>query len=266
MPPLKSNIPTIITVHDLTHLHYYTGLHAAYYDFVLRPLFRRCHTIFCVSQFTRTELLDWSGISPEKVLVVSNGVSPRFFTTSSEAGIPFPYVLYPGNRRPYKNIERLCRAYAGSVLPARGIHLLMTGEQDEYLSRLVQSARIEGYVHATGVVSEQRLAELYRSALLVALVSLYEGFGLPILEAMASGVPVLTSNVSAMPEIAAGASLLINPSEIAEIRDGLELLAFDEGLRASLIQKGIERAAQFNWANSAKKVWNVVCELDPALH
>jgi glycosyltransferase involved in cell wall biosynthesis len=260
MPPLRSKIPAVVTVHDLTHLHFYTKLHAAYYNSVLRLLYRRCRTIICVSGYTRQEFLEWSGMPPERVHTVHNGVSQQLFRCDGDFGLPFPYVFYPGNHRPYKNLDRLLKAYAISALPREGIHMVLTGEPDGTLRRQAADAGVEGLIHFVGAVSDQDLARLYRGAALVAFVSLYEGFGLPIIEAMAAGVPVLTSNVSAMPEVAGQAALLVDPTSTEEIVAGLERLAFDRQLRQQLVCLGRIQAVRFDWDHSAAQVWRIVAE------
>ena len=119
---------------------------------------------------------------------------------------------------------------------------------------------LERVIHFTGAVSDQDLARLYRGATLVAFVSLYEGFGLPIIEGMAAGVPVLTSNVAAMPEVAGEAALLVDPTSIEDIAGGLERLSFNAELRQQMVHRGAIRAAHFDWDRSAAQVWKIVAE------
>jgi len=260
LPPVRSRIPTVVTVHDLTHLHFYTKLHRAYYNGVLRYLYRRCHSVICVSSFTRQEFLAWSRMPPERVFTVHNGVSRELFAGDENFGLPFPYVFYPGNHRTYKNLGRLLSAYAISRLPREGLHMVLTGDPDRKLLRQVRASGLERLIHFSGAVSERDLACLYRGATLVAFVSLYEGFGLPIIEAMAAGVPVLTSNVAAMPEVAGEAALLVDPTSIEEIADGLERLSFNAELRQQMVHRGRIRAAHFDWDRSAAQVWKIVAQ------
>lgn len=260
IPPLTSTVPAVVTVHDLTHLHYYTRFHAAYYRVVLRNLYHRCRAIVCVSDYTRQEFLSWSGIPPERVFTVYNGVSLESFSAAAATALPYPYILYPGNRRSYKNLDRLLQAYGRSALPTEGIHLMLTGDPDEHLHAKAREAGIDALVHYSGFVTADGLARLYRGATLVAFVSLYEGFGLPLIEGMAAGVPVLSSNVSAMPEIAGQAALLVDPTSTIDIMRGLEALAFDQGLRSRLIEQGRLRCAEFSWERSAAAVWKIVAD------
>ena len=127
VPPAGARIPTVVTVHDLTHLHFYSRLHAAYYGMVFKPLYRRCSEIVCVSDYTRREFLAWSGMPESRVSVVYNGVTPAFARNTEVHDPGFRYILYPGNHRSYKNLERLIAAFAASSLPRAGVRLAMTG-------------------------------------------------------------------------------------------------------------------------------------------
>lgn len=261
MPPFASRIPAVVTVHDLTHLHFYSSFHRAYYNYLMRRLYRRCSRIICVSEHTRQEFLAWSGMPPERVHTIQNGISHQQFETAAPFGLPFSYVFYPGNHRPYKNLPRLLEAYARTRLPGEGIHLVITGPPIAVLTRSAIALGVEAKIHFLGQVTDAEVAGLYRGAMLVAFVSLYEGFGLPIIEGMASGVPVLTSNVSSMPETAGGAAYLVDPANAAEISEGLERGCFDATLRERLIFLGRKRALQFDWTAAAEQTW---CVLDMA--
>ena len=258
MPPMTARLPAVVTVHDLTHLHYYTEFHAVYYNAVMRRLYRRCRAIICVSEYTRAELVEWSGISADRVWTVPNGVSPKFFRETDGFGLEFPYILYPGNRRAYKNIGRMLQAYAESGLSKEGIHFVLTGAENKRLQRLIEEMRLSNCVHFVGYVSEGDMVRLYRGATLIAFVSLYEGFGLPIAEGMAAGVPVVTSNVSAMPEVAGGAAVLVDPTAVPEIAEAMRKASLDQEYRKRLITLGKVRAREFDWDIAAQKVWKII--------
>jgi glycosyltransferase involved in cell wall biosynthesis len=261
VPPSTSKLASVVTVHDLIHLHYHTKFHAMYYNVVLKRLYRRCSAVICVSEYTRREFLEWSGLSPNSVFTVHNGVSSKFFDEGAKFRLPFPYIFYPGNRRAHKNLESLFDAYALSPLARLGVHLVLTGAADEKLSRKAVELGIEASVHFVGSVDDTELVQLYRGAVLTAFVSLYEGFGLPILESMAAGVPVLTSNVTAMPEVAGNAALMVDPKSVPSIAQGLEDLCCDQQLRGRLIDLGRARASQFTWDVCATKVWDIVARI-----
>jgi len=258
VPPLLGGVPAIVMVHDLTHLKYYDTFRAIYYNLVMRPLFKRCAAIICVSEFTRREFLAWSGIDPSKVHVVHNGVDHRFNSECTPADLGFEYVLYAGNHRPYKNLARLIRAFAGSTLPAREIRLVLTGAANSELCALARSLGVGDRVCFLGRVPQPDLPGLYRGALAVAYVSLYEGFGLPLLEAMASGVPVIASNTSGMVEVAGDAALAVDPLSVAEISSALDQVTTDATLRDRLVSRGHERLKLFDWDRSAAKFWAIV--------
>jgi glycosyltransferase involved in cell wall biosynthesis len=258
VPPAMMDLPSVVTVHDLTHLRFYSRFHAAYYNHFLKPLYRRCSAIVCVSDYTRQEFLDWSGMSPDKVSVVYNSVDQAYLKNQESARMPYRYVLYPGNHRSYKNLERLISAYAASTLPKQDIHLAMTGHANKALIEHARRAGVESNLHFLGRVNDEDLPKLYKGALLVAFVSLYEGFGLPIVEAMASEVPVLTSSVSAMPEVAGDAALIVDPYSVEAIAKGLDALLLDEALREDLVGKGRQQVSRFDWDKSASTLWSIV--------
>jgi glycosyltransferase involved in cell wall biosynthesis len=258
MPPAWSAVPRVVTLHDLNHLHHYSGAHALYYELIMKPLYRRCTAIICVSKFTRDEFLNWSGTSPEKVFIAYNGVAFDMFAQAHKRELGFPYVLYVGNRRGYKNLARLFQAFATTTLPREGTRLVLTGMPDPKIQQLAARCNIAHGLHFAGNVTDEELAPLYRGARLLAFVSLYEGFGLPILEAMAASIPVLTSNVTATAEIAGNAALTVDPTSVPDIAAGLQRLSADENLRTELIRLGRARAASFDWNEAAQRTWEIV--------
>jgi glycosyltransferase involved in cell wall biosynthesis len=258
MPPAWCSVPSIVTVHDLQHLHFYSKFHVAYYELILKRLYRRCRNIICVSQHARNEFLNWSGISGDRVVAVHNGVSDVFRIGAGGIGFNFSYIFFPGNHRIYKNKVRLLQAYAASALPRKDVHLVFTGHPVKFLLREAEKCGVSPLLHFMGDVSTEELLKLYKGALLVAYVSLHEGFGLPILEAMAAGVPVLVSNTTAMPEVAGDAAMLVNPYSVNDIIHGLNTLAFDESERKLRTRLGMERARSFTWDAAAEKIWAVI--------
>ncbi|QJE00898.1 glycosyltransferase family 4 protein [Massilia forsythiae] len=258
MPPVcRVSVPTVLTVHDLTHLHYYGRAKRTYYNAFIKALLSRVAHIVTVSDFTRHELLQWSGLPEEKVTMISNAVSPAFNHEGPSMGLPFPYILYAGNRRSYKNVEGLIKSFGMSKLAAQGYVLALTGNPSADLQQLAKQLKLEEHIHYFGFVSDKELPTLYRSAHALAFVSLYEGFGLPILEAMASGVPVVTSNLSSMPEVAGNAAVLVDPHDLTSIAAGLIEVSEDEAKRKELITKGLQRSATFSWDKTADKYWTL---------
>jgi glycosyltransferase involved in cell wall biosynthesis len=258
VPPLFGCHRSVVFVHDLTHMKYYNSAHRIYYNIVLKTLYRRCAAIVCVSEYTRSEFLAWSKVDPAKVYVLKNGVPKRFIENKSSFILPYKYVLYPGNHRPHKNLGRLIHGFAKSGISRAGFHLVITGNENFELKALIQDSSLDGYVHFHGIVPADEIAKLYRGAEAIAFVSLDEGFGLPILEGMASDVPVLTSEIAAMPEIAGDAALIVNPLSVDAIADALHRITSDKALRELLIKKGRTRTRLFDWDSSAAAFWQLM--------
>jgi len=192
------------------------------------------------------------------VIVIPNGVDEQFSQIGEKAKFEYPYILYIGNRRGYKNIFRLMLGFSQSGLIEDGFFLALSGDRDSEMIDLERRAGIENKVYYLGKIPESSLPAVYRGAQALAFPSLYEGFGLPIVEAMACGTPVLTSNTSSMPEVAGGASLLVDPYSVREIADGLTLISKNTALREDLIGKGIERAKDYSWKITSEKYWSVI--------
>ena len=232
--PLRAPIPFVFCIHDLIHLRFAgesTALRRAYYRLVVGPAAQRAARVLTVSAFSRREILEWSGLPGERVEVVGNGVSAAFRPDGPRHQPGFPYFLHVGRRAAHKNVERLVAAHAASRR-GREVRLLFAGELDD-----------------------AQLAAHYRGAVALVFPSLYEGFGLPIVEAMACGTPVLTSTATAIPETAGeGNALYVDPLSVEAIAAGLDQLAEDATLRADLRQRGLARARAFSWERVAAKV------------
>jgi glycosyltransferase involved in cell wall biosynthesis len=257
MPPAGGKTPYVVSVHDLMHLHYGSSLQRLYYNQIIRRLLHNAAAILTVSEYSRSELLTWTGLSPEKVVVTHNAVSTDFSSDGDQYNPGFPYVLYVGNRRVYKNVNRLIEAF-GIGCKNTEIKLVLSGMEDPELFASAQKAGVADRIIFLGKIKEEELPALYRGALAVAYVSLYEGFGLPPLEAMACGTPVLTSNVTSLPEVVGDAAFIVDPFDVEAIADGLLQLTEDRELRERLIIKGLERITKFSWDISAAKTWEVL--------
>lgn len=259
-PPLIDFAPTVFTVHDLIHLKVSSENNTSknlYYKYVVLPALKRTATVLTVSEYSKSELVEWSGISPGKVVVVGNGVGPEYSPYGDKHSPGYPYLFYIGNRKPHKNIPRLLKAFASSGV-SRDMRLLMSGHPDEETSRLINSLGLNGAVEFAGVIPDARLPEYYRGAAALVFPSLYEGFGLPPLEAMASGLPVVTSNGTSLPEVVGDAAVLVDPEDVESIADGIRRVVQDEGLRRELTLRGIERSRSFTWDSCARTVREVL--------
>jgi glycosyltransferase involved in cell wall biosynthesis len=182
-----------------------------------------------------------------------------------EGGVPAqPYILNVGTLEPRKNLAGLLQAFARARrkgLPHSLVVVGANGWGNSSVERLVDELGIREHVHVSGFVDDQTLPRLYAAADFFVYPSLYEGFGLPVLEAMACGAPVITSNVSSMPEVAGGAALLVDPRSTDELCDAMLRLAGDGQLRSLLRVKGKERAGQFSWERTAEQTWQIYQEV-----
>jgi len=233
-PPLRCPVPFVFCMHDLIHLRFAgesSALRRAYYGLVVGPAAQRAARVLTVSEYSRREILEWTGLNSERVVVVGNGVSDVFRPEGPRHEPGYPYFLHVGRRGSHKNVDRLVAAHAASRC-GRDVRLLFTEDLDD-----------------------AQLAAHYRGAVALVFPSLYEGFGIPVVEAMACGTPVLTSNVTALPEtVGEGNALIVDPLSVDAIAAGLERLAEDAALRAQLRERGLLRAAAFSWSRVAEKV------------
>jgi len=261
--PLWPVRPFIFTVYDLNHLDVPNNSSASkrlYYHLVIR---RACHTalrVLTISEFSRQRIIEWAGVSQQQVVNVGTGVDASFNPEGERHDPGFGYFLMVSNRRPHKNETRVLAAFARARIdPA--IRLLLTGFPTNALQAYIAQLGLTERVVFMGRVEDAQLPALYRGALGLLFPSLYEGFGLPVVEAMASGVPVLTSTVTALPEVAGDAALLVDPYEVDAIASGIERLLTDEDLCTRLRAAGLKRAAMFRWDDVAARVKRVLDEL-----
>ncbi len=254
--PVGCPCPFVLTLHDLNHLvvrENSSVLKRAYYRYVTRPAVRRSIAVLTVSEFSRQSICEWAEVSDSKVINVGNGISTAFRRAGVKHNAERPYFLYVGNHRPHKNFSRLLKAFALSRL-SEEIMLLSTGEMDATLRAEIEELQLGRAVGFVGPKTDVELAELYRGAVALILVSLYEGFGLPIVEAMACGTPVLTSDCASMAEVAGDAALLVDPHDIESIAWGMKTISTDGTLREALVCRGNEVAKGFSWDSTAQKI------------
>ena len=258
--PIVSRVPYAICVHDLNHIDRTENgglLKRLYYRLLLVPMARRAKAVLTVSEFSRQRIINFMKVPPERVVNVGNGVSTVFRPAGDKFAPGYPYVLCVSNRKGHKNEERLVRAFASSGEAAR-LALLFTGPTSPALLELAQSLGIQESLRFAGHVSEEKLAALYRGALFLVFPSLYEGFGLPIVEAFACGTPVITSNVTSMPEIAGDAALMIDPMSESGISDAIAKMAQSPELRTELASRGLARVGIFTWEAVAARVADAI--------
>jgi glycosyltransferase involved in cell wall biosynthesis len=270
--------PYVVTIHDCIHLRFPqylpNRLAPTYARTMMQVAAKRARRVLTVSNASKQDILHYLRIPADKVEVIYNAldtglaeppsaediarVQERFLLTS-------PFILYAGNIKPHKNVDRLIEAY--SILRRRGMEdtkLLIIGDAiSKYpnLRRLVHRFQLHPHVRFLGFVPEATLAALYRLASVFVFPSLYEGFGLPPLEAMSAGTPVVTSNVSSLPEVVGDAAVMIDPMDAGAIAEAMARVLGDPDLRADLIRKGHERVKVFSWERSVQRVRAVYAEL-----
>lgn len=256
MPPMNSTVPYIVSVHDLIHLKYGSKLQVIYYNLVIRPLLKNAECVLTGSEYSKHEIVSWAGLPQEKVVSNYYAASSEFAGAGEKFSPEYRYLLYVGNKRHHKNLKRLIAAFSKADIPDE-IKLVFTGDAPKQLLELAEKLKVSERLVFLGFVEEADLPSIYRGAIAVALVSLYEGFGIPIVESMACGTPVITSSVSAMPEVAGDAGYLVDPENIDEICHGIEQVINSQSLREELIIKGEKRSQEFSWDVSARNIWNI---------
>ncbi len=261
--------PAVVTVHDMIQLFYppqrSPQLARLYLRLVLGGALRRAQRVITVSRASRRDLINLFGADPQRLVVVANGVDSRFSqrppadqleSVKAHYGLRSPLVLVVANDKPHKNLDLVLRAYHLAVRRHRipGQLVFLGGAEAE--GRLGERARRLGLgdrVRLLGRVPRDHLHALYHVAAVQLQVSLYEGFGLPILEAMAAGLPVITSNLGAMRELGEGAARLVNPLEVDEVAAALEKVLVDDPLRQRMIEAGRKRAENMSWQRTVEE-------------
>jgi glycosyltransferase involved in cell wall biosynthesis len=258
--PLFCPAPFVFTICDLSHIYCpenSSPLIQLYYATVLKRACHRAAGILTISEFTRGQIVEWSGVALDKVFNVWCGVDPAYQPEGDSYGLPFPYLLCVTNRKRHKNEFRIAEAFAKSGL-APEIHLVFTGDATSDLSRLIDRHGVNSRVDFVGRVPEAKLPALYRGAEALIFPSLYEGFGLPLVEAMACGTPVVASSTTALPEIAGDAALLVDPASVDQIAGAMRRMLSDVALRQLLREKGLARASKFPWTNTVSMAHQIL--------
>jgi glycosyltransferase involved in cell wall biosynthesis len=278
LPPLTP-CRSVVTIHDCIHLRFPQYLPSrigyAYARASLWTATHRAARVITVSQASKRDILQYFHIPESRIDVIYNAIDDRYWQEPSAEDMDrvrqryqlnAPFVLYAGNIKPHKNLERLIEAFhlLRHEEHFKHVQLLIIGDEiSKYASlrRAVHRHKLHKHVRFFGFVPDQTLAALYRLAAVFVFPSLYEGFGLPPLEAMASGTPVITSNVSSLPEVVGDAALMIDPHDPSVIADAMRRVLDDEGLRADLKKRGLARAREFSWERSIRRVREIYSEV-----
>lgn len=258
----------VVTIHDLTHLTHPEFLpnRLAYYyaRFMLNAAAQRARQVITVSQFSKQSICKILGVPEEKVHVIPFGLPRRLLESTppdvaqiDRLRITRPYILFVGLLKPHKNVQGLLRAFASLAQQLQHSHrLVIAGKRDSYyptLRRLSDELQLHDRVQFTGQVSDEELHALYAGAEAFVLPSLNEGFGLPVLEAMSYGVPVIVSNTSSLPEVAGDAGVLVDPTDHRSIARGIERVISDSTFRQNLSELSRKRASAFSAREFARQ-------------
>ncbi|RLC69773.1 MAG: glycosyltransferase family 1 protein [Chloroflexi bacterium] len=269
----------VLTVHDLSFLRVpecFTGALRRYLERVVPRSVRRADHVIADSHSTKRDLVELLGTPAGKVTVIHSGVEPRFRPIVDRAALgpvrqrydlPERFIISVGTLQPRKNFATLVEAFArlksetGNWKPgARSLKLVIAGGRgwlyEEIFAR-VEALGLQGDVLFPGFVADEDLPALYNLAEAFVLPSLYEGFGLPPLEAMACGTPVVTSNVSSLPEVVGDAGLMVEPADVESLAAAIERVLEDGGLRREMVQRGLARAKEFTWERAARRLLGV---------
>jgi len=272
--PVAVRSRSVVTIHDCIHLMFPQYLpNRAAYAYARGAMWsaaRKSDRILTVSEASKRDILHFFNVSPDKIVVVYNGIDERFSIQPSIEEIArvrerfqldHGFVLYAGTIKPHKNLVRLIEAFAALRKGEfEELKLLIIGDEISKLPalrRAVHSHKLHKHVRFLGFLPDETLAALYRLAAVFVFPSLYEGFGLPPLEAMASGTPVVTSNVSSLPEVAGDAAILVDPYDVSSIVDGVRRVLTDPVLADELRQKGLARARDFSWERSVARTHDI---------
>ncbi|WP_219921476.1 glycosyltransferase family 1 protein [Rufibacter sp. XAAS-G3-1] len=272
--PVKA-LKRVVTIHDTYHRAYQHTLplaQKAYAAVLLNAAVLRSDKVVTVSAFSKKEIKTYTKCPEQKLHVIHNGVNPALFSAyfpenapetlrSHLPELPKKFILYVGNVKPHKNLITLLKAYAQLPLALKAQYgIVIVGKQEGFITPdqevfqfLQQEPSLQNRVHFTGLVPDELLPFLYKCASLFVFPSFYEGFGLPPLEAMACGCPVLVSSAASIPEVCGDAALYFNPLDVNELAQQMEKVLNDETLRQALIKKGVRRSSLFSWQESGNR-------------
>lgn len=276
--PLACPVPVVVSVHDVSFIEnpeFFPKARAAQLRWTVARTVRTAAAILTVSEFSRAAIATAFQLDPDRITVAPNAASPCFRPISRPAaadwarsryGLNAPFILTVGDLQPRKNQIGLVRAFADMVRahPEVRHHLVLAGKDTWHGSQVRQAAAASGVadrIHFTGFVTDEDLLQLYNACELFVFPSFYEGFGLPVLEAMACGRAVACSNLSAVPEVADAAGILFNPHSTDEIARAMLDLILDSELRGRVERLGLQRATHFSWQEAARRTLEVYYEV-----
>jgi glycosyltransferase involved in cell wall biosynthesis len=267
--PRFISIPWLATIYDVSFMRYpesFPRWNRMYLTWAVRDAVQRADGLIAISKSTKRDLVEWFGAAPERIRVIYCGKDAAFAPATDRAaldawrqarGVPDKMILFVGTIEPRKNIARLMRAFARAKRAARLPHVLVLigarGWQYAEVDATLAQENLTNAVQFIGYVPQAELPRWYQAADLFVYPSLYEGFGMPPLDAMASGVPVVTSNAASLPEVVGDAALQVSPTDDVALADAIVRALTDEALRAQMIARGLTQAAQFSWERAGRE-------------
>jgi glycosyltransferase involved in cell wall biosynthesis len=277
--PLWVPCPIVLTVHDISyvaHPEWFSPRDLRVLSRTVPLSIRKAQRVITVSELCRAQIIEHYRVPPDKVVSIPNAAGPAAVPVTEAAadqlltglGIDSkrPYVLAVGNLQPRKNLIRLISAIRGMVTSGLDIDLVIVGPEHFRVEEVLAAAReVADRIKFTGYITDQQLAACYSRAAVFAFPSLFEGFGIPAIEAMAHGVPVVCSNAGAFPEVCGDAAIYFDPLDVDSMADALTRVITDSELRLDLARKGRARERQFSWVRSAQSTLAVYREAAPVL-
>lgn len=268
----------LLTVHDVYHLAFRNKLSALqkfYSSLVIKNVIKQADRIITVSEFTKSELLKYTRVNPERISVVHNGIDRSRFriikdnrlldSVRRKYSLPEKFLLFVGNLKPHKNLVKLLLAFEEISERNPEYHLVIAGKSEgmittdkEIIKFTSGNIGFSGKVHFTGELKNEDIAVIYNLAEAFIFPSVYEGFGLPVLEAMACGCPVISSNAASLPEVCGDAAYYFKPHDVKDIARAVSEVLSDRNLRQDLIARGLKRADLFSWETSAEKTLEII--------
>jgi glycosyltransferase involved in cell wall biosynthesis len=268
--PFVSPVPTVITIHDLAFIRFpqtFRAYNRTYLDMATRISARRAHMILAVSEHTKREVVEILGVPPERVVVTHDAArvqfkpqpAARITAFRQRKSLPERFLLYVGTLEPRKNLITLLEAYSKIADTVRIPLIVGGGKGWMYAAVFKRLAELglQDKVHFVGYIDEEDLPLWYAAATVFVFPSIYEGFGMPPLEAMACGTPVVTSNSSSLPEVVGDAGIMVPPTDTDALAAALVQMLQDDTLRQTCRERGIQRARSFSWRTTAEKTRKV---------
>lgn len=268
--PVLNPFPMVMTIHDVNHIALadnYSLFHTLYYRFIVGPSAKKSSKILTDSEFSKKEISKYLLLPDEKIRVIYSGCGEEFRPIKDQKelerlrkrySLPETLILYVGSYKPHKNVSNLLNAYARLSLE---IPLVLSGKGNKDLLALSKALKVDKKIIFIGDIKESDLPAIYNCATLFVFPSFYEGFGLPPLEAMSCGCPVICSNTSSLPEVVGDAAIMVNPHDTKELAAAIHKILSDEGFRQEMIRRGLKRAAMYSWEETARRTLQVYEEV-----